>query len=199
MNNKCDAKLQWNWDLNYTAHQRPYCHREMTVEWSVGAPVEGNWIFNRSCAIPVMGWFITEIVRWLLLLGRVDGVVVIHLALHQWVRGSIPATGCIVCKWFPNPYLLSQVFSRDLRFSSCFQNWCVCVIYIKNTPSPRGIGELCLKSGCYNLSADRIVAPYGMHAYMKRHDSDVSPVAAKLQLFRSFRRKVLYKYGYSFI
>ena len=50
-----------------------------------------------------------------------------------------------------------------------------------------------LKSGCYNLSADRIVAPYGLHAYMKQHDSDDSPVAAKLQRFGSFRRKALYK------
>ena len=53
-----------------------------------------------------------------------------------------------------------------------------------------------LKSGCYNLSADRIVAPYGLHAYIKRYDSDDSPVAAaKLQRFGSFRRKALYKYG----
>ena len=37
-----------------------------------------------------------------------DGVVVDHLALHQWVRGSIPAVGCM---WFPNPCSLSQVFS----------------------------------------------------------------------------------------
>ena len=30
---------------------------------------------------------------------------------------------------------------------------------------------------------------------MKRHDSDDSPVAAKLQRFGSFRRKALYEYG----
>ena len=53
-----------------------------------------------------------------------------------------------------------------------------------------------LKSGCYNLSADRIVAPYVLHSYMKRHDSDDSPVAAKLQRLGSFRRKALYKYGF---
>ena len=33
---------------------------------------------------------------------------------------------------------------------------------------------------------------------MKRHDSDDSPVAAKLQRFGSFWRKALYKYGYLF-
>ena len=34
---------------------------------------------------------------------------------------------------------------------------------------------------------------------MKRHDSDDSPVAEKLQRFKSFRRKAPYKYGYLFI
>ena len=61
--------------------------------------------------------------------------------------------------------------------------------------SKSDLTELLCYSGCYNLSADRIVAPYGLHAYMKRHDSDDSPVAAKLQRFGSFRRKALYKYG----
>ena len=35
---------------------------------------------------------------------------------------------------------------------------------------PGVLGSCVLKNGCYNLSADRIVAPYGLHAYMKRHD-----------------------------
>ena len=40
-----------------------------------------------------------------------------------------------------------------------------------------------------------LLRPYGLHAYMKRYDSDDSQVAAKLQRFGSFRRKALYKYG----
>ena len=43
------------------------------------------------------------------------GVVVIHFALLQWVRGSIPLTGCM-CKWFPIPCSLSQVFSGIYGF-----------------------------------------------------------------------------------
>ena len=57
-------------------------------------------------------------------------------------------------------------------------------------PSTQGYwGVAVLKSGCYNLSDDRIVAPYGLHAYMKRHDSNDSPGAAKLQRFGFFWRK----------
>ena len=117
--------------------------------------------------------------------------MVIHLALHQWVRGSILAMGCM-CKWFPNPYSLSQVFSG---MSTCFQNWCAHVHYIKTPLHPGVLGSCCVKKGMLQ-STDRIVAPYGLHAYVKRHDSDDSPVAAKLQRFGSFWRKALYKYGY---
>ena len=89
-------------------------------------------------------------------------------------------------------FALAGFFSLGFPVFSCFQNWCVCVHYIK---TPLVLGAAMLKSGCYNLSADRIVAPYGLHAYMKPHDSDYSLVAAKLQRFGSFRRKALYKYG----
>ena len=40
-----------------------------------------------------------------------------------------------------------------------------------------------LKSGCYHLSADRIVAPNGLHAYMMRRDFDDLPVASTLGSF----------------
>ena len=45
--------------------------------------------------------------------------MVIHLALHQWVWGSILATGCMF-KWFPNPCSLSQLL-QDLRFTPGFK------------------------------------------------------------------------------
>ena len=76
--------------------------------------------------------------------------------LAQWVRGSIPATGCM-CKWFYQSMLaLACRFSPGSPVSSCLPNWDV-----------RGWGVLLIepntwikvditwiKRGYYNLSAD---------------------------------------------
>ena len=55
-------------------------------------------------------------------------------------------------------------FLRDLRFPPAFKIGARVFITSKNTPSPRFYwGAAVLESGCYNLSADRIVAPFGLH------------------------------------
>ena len=86
---------------------------------------------------------------------RAGGAVVSHLALHQWVCGSIPATVCM-CKRFSHIHAVHALadFLYVLRFPPCLQNWAV-FGSIKNNSSPRGMGTCCVKSGCCNLSADR--------------------------------------------
>ena len=59
-----------------------------------------------------------------------EGDVVVHyLTLHQWVQGSIPATG-YMCKWFPNPCLTLSEFLRDLWLHIAFQNLDAVCLYV---------------------------------------------------------------------
>ena len=80
-------------------------------------------------------------------------------------------------------------FLWDLQFPPAFKIGAHMFITSKTPFTQEYWGAAVLKSGCYN------VMPYGLHAYMKRHDSDdSSPVVAKLQRFGSLWRKALYKY-----
>ena len=85
--------------------------------------------------------------------GGAGGVVVIHLALHQWVRGSILATGCM-CKWISHSMLALAGFLRDLRFPPAFKIG-TCLVNQKHPLTQGEWGAVVLKSGCHNLSADR--------------------------------------------
>ena len=71
------------------------------------------------------------------------GEVVILLALHQCIQGSIPATGCM-CKWYSQSMLALVGFLRILRFPPAFKNW-TCLAQSKTPPHPGGMGSCCVK------------------------------------------------------
>ena len=104
--------------------------------------------------------------RPLCFVGRADGIVVIHhLALHQWVQAAgFNSHYGLYVQMVSQSMLALTGFLRDLRFPPAFKIGARVFITSKHPFTQGYWGAAVLKSGCYNLSADRIVAPNGLHA-----------------------------------
>ena len=78
--------------------------------------------------------------------GGAGGVVVIHLALHQWVewvRGSIPATGYMYVQMVFPIHARSPWFSPGSPVSPAFKIG-TCLAHSKTSLHPGGMGSCCV-------------------------------------------------------